>query len=253
MISEVPLDLVQILLHLGDEGDEGMVVLSPLQHFLQEVVGVKNKSSQFLETNQFSGIFGVVDQFEPVAEVLNLTCDADLGIFYDWVGLHPVDNFLHLLCRFSAEGFHQEFQVADFLLIAPQLVSHFLNVLDDEEGVLIVFEDGVGEVDVLGHFLPPLQNVVGPVDLGGQLCQFWKGEGVFKRLQVDGPGLLQFHLDLTIQDVTEFAPQTFVLLDQLLNIAVPNFNIGDIAKDKTSPMVGQGDEVRSLVSGCFVG
>lgn len=143
--------------------------------------------------------------------------------------------------------------MADFLLIAPQLVSHFLNVLDNEEGVLVVFEDGVGKVDVLGHFLPPLQNVVGPVDLGSQLGQLWKGERVFECLKVDGPGLLQFHLDLAIQDVAESAPQALVLLDQLLNVAVPEFDIGDIAKDQAPPVVGQGDEVRGLVSGCFVG
>ena len=156
MISEVSFDLVQILFNLGDEGHEGVIVFPSLQHFLKEVVGVKDKSSQFFKTHHFPCIFGVVDQFEPVAEVLDLPCDADLGIFDDGVGLHPVNNFLHLFCCFSTESLNQKLEVADFLLVASQLVSHFLNVLDDEEGVLIVFEDGVGEVDVLGHFLPSL-------------------------------------------------------------------------------------------------
>ena len=60
MISEIGLDLVEILLDLGDEGHEGVVVLPPLQHFLQQIICVKDESSQFLEANQLSCIFGVI-------------------------------------------------------------------------------------------------------------------------------------------------------------------------------------------------
>ena len=63
---------------------------------------------------------------------------------------------------------------------------------------------------------------------------------------------MQFHLDFPIDDVAEFAPQYFVLVNKLLNIAVLDFHIRDIAQHETSPVVGQSYEVRGLIPGCFV-
>ena len=85
-----------------------------------------------------------------------------------------------------------------FLLIASELVPYFIDFIDYEQRVLIVFEDLMGNVVVFVHLFPSFQDVKGSVYLRGHLCQLWYCERTFQSLEVYWSCLTQLQLNLPI-------------------------------------------------------
>jgi hypothetical protein len=139
----------------------------------------------------------VADEFEPVLQILHLPGDADLGVSDNWVAFHSIDNFFHLVCGFGRKGLDKQLEMTDFFFVAAKFASDLLDVFDDEEGVLVVCEDGVADRAGLAEVLPAAQDVVGFVYFEGEFGDFREDEGTLESLKVEGSHLLQLKLDFS--------------------------------------------------------
>lgn len=107
----------EVVLELVDDGLEIVVVLAQPQVFLQQIVRIKGESSDLLVGDCPFVALAMLQELNPISQVLQLSLLADLGLL-DHIGIfNPLDDLLQLIPVGLVEARNKEVKTADLIFI----------------------------------------------------------------------------------------------------------------------------------------
>lgn len=110
-------DQDKVILKLVDDGLEFIVILTQPKVLLQQVIRINRQSSDLLIWDCLLVAFAVLQELDPIVQILQLRLLADLGLLDHISILNPLDDLLKLIPVGLIEARDEEVKSTDLIFI----------------------------------------------------------------------------------------------------------------------------------------